>query len=399
MKRAGSRRPMRFTPLRWLVAGALALLCACRPSPDDAWNWALPAGFPAPRIPSNNPMSAAKVELGRHLFYDTRLSENQQQSCASCHRQELAFTDARRQAVGSTGEVHRRNAMSLANVAYASLLTWANPHLDRLEDQALIPMFGDDPIELGLPDEVTLLDRLRDEPRYRRMFAAAFPDDANAIRVENVTRALAAFQRILISGDSPYDRYVNGRRDALSPAAVRGMELFFSERLECFHCHGGFNFAEAVDHAQLAEPERAFHNNGLYNVDGEGAYPAEDRGLLEITGDPRDMGRFKAPTLRNIAVTAPYMHDGSLTTLEAVIEHYEQGGRTIDSGPNAGIGSESPLKDEFITGFLLSPEERASLLAFLHSLTDVGFLEDPRFRDPWPDYAATPNSDNSGKLP
>lgn len=369
-----------------LVAGALALACACRPSPNETWTWTLPVGFPVPRVPSDNPMSAAKVELGRHLFYDTRLSENETQSCASCHRQELAFTDARRQAVGSTGEVHRRNAMSLANVAYASLLTWANPHLDRLEDQALIPMFGDDPIELGLPDDATLLERLRAEPLYRALFADAFPGDPDAIRVENATRALAAFQRTLISGDSPYDRYVAGQHDALSAAAVRGMELFFSERLECFHCHGGFNFAEAVDHAQLAEPERAFHNTGLYNVDGEGAYPAADRGVLEITGDPRDMGRFKAPTLRNIAVTAPYMHDGSLASLDDVIEHYEQGGRTIGSGPNAGIGSENPLKDEFITGFVLSPEERAALRAFLQSLTDGAFLQDPRFRDPWPEH-------------
>src|SRR6185295_9920514 len=111
------------------------------------------------------------------------------------------------------------------------------------------------------------------------------------------------------------------QRDAVSPAAQRGLTLFLSERLECFHCHGGFNFSDSVDHARLPEPERAFHNTGLYNLDGKGAYPATDRGLLTITGNAADMGRFKAPTLRNVAVTAPYMHDGSIPTLEEVIDH------------------------------------------------------------------------------
>lgn len=367
-----------------VVAVALAAVTSCRQEPDSAWHWRLPGDFPEPRVPADNPMNAAKVELGRHLFYDFRLSENETQACASCHRQELAFTDARAQAVGSTGEVHRRNSMSLANVGYAARLTWANPHLDRLESQALIPMFGDDPVELGLPDEKTLLARLRADPVYRELFAAAFVEEPEPIRADNVTRALGAFQRTLISADSAYDRYVRGEREALSESAVRGMDLFFSERLECFHCHGGFNFADSIDHAQLVEPERAFHNNALYNVDGAGAYPAHDRGLVEITGDPADMGRFKAPTLRNIAVTAPYMHDGSIATLAAVIDHYAQGGRVIAAGPHAGVGSESPLKDEFITGFLLDEREKADLLAFLQSLTDETFLADPRFADPWP---------------
>jgi cytochrome c peroxidase len=161
------------------------------------------------------------------------------------------------------------------------------------------------------------------------------------------------------------------------------MDLFFSERLECFHCHGGFNFSDAVDHARLPEPERAFHNTGLYNVDGNGAYPPGDRGLLALTGNPADMGRFKAPTLRNIAVTAPYMHDGSIATLEEVIDHYAEGGRTIASGPDAGVGSASPLKDPFVSGFVLSDRERADLVAFLESLTDESFLTDPRFSDPF----------------
>lgn len=356
-------------------------LSSCRSSAQ--WEWRLPAGFPPPRIPGDNPMSAAKVKLGRFLFYDKRLSLNQTQACASCHQQQHAFTDGRVHALGSTGAAHRRNSPSLTNVAYASRLTWANSLINRLEDQALVPMFGDTPIELGLPDEATLTQRLASDRRYSALFAAAFPSEHAPITVKNVTRAVAAFERTLISGDSPYDRYTRGDATALSDTAKRGMVLFFSERLECFHCHGGFNFADAVDHAKLPEPERAFHNNGLYNVDGQGGYPEDDRGLYEITHAARDMGRFKAPTLRNVAVTAPYMHDGSIATLAEVIDHYAAGGRTIDDGPHAGDGSKSPLKDQFVTGFIVTAQERSDLLAFLESLTDASFLTDPRFGDPF----------------
>jgi cytochrome c peroxidase len=187
----------------------------------------------------------------------------------------------------------------------------------------------------------------------------------------------------LLSGNSPYDRYMRGETDALSASARRGLTVFQSERLECFHCHGGFNFADSVDHAKLPEPERAFHNTGLYNLDGRGAYPASDRGLYERTHAPADMGRFKAPTLRNVAVTAPYMHDGSIATLGEAIDHYAAGGRTIASGANAGDGSLSPLKDQFVTGFVLTDQEHADLIAFLEALTDETFLTDPRFADPF----------------
>jgi len=355
----------------------------CSTKSPPAWRWDLPPGFPPPRIPEDNPMSAAKVELGRYLFYDKRLSENQTQACATCHQQKRAFSDGRIHAVGSTGQAHRRNSMALTNVAYAARLTWGNSLIDRLEAQALIPMFGDAPIELGLTDEATLTQRLANDARYIRMFAAAFPDEDGRITAHTVTKAIAAFERTLISGNSPYDRYIRGDTKALSESAKRGMVLFLSERLECFHCHGGFNFADSVDHAKLPEPERAFHNNGLYNVDGKGGYPATDRGLYEITHEPRDMGRFKAPSLRNIAVTAPYMHDGSVPTLDAAIDHYAAGGRSIDSGPNSGVGSESPLKDAFVTGFIVSQQERGDLLAFLESLTDELFLTDQRFADPF----------------
>jgi cytochrome c peroxidase len=349
-----------------------------------AWEWRLPAGFPPPRIPADNPMSEAKVALGRRLFYDPRLSGNQTQSCALCHRQDKAFTDGRPHAVGSTGEVHRRSAMSLANVAYAVSLTWANPGTRRLEDQALVPMLGTHPVELGMGGrEPDLLARLADDPVYPTLFAAAFPGEAGPIRLDNVTRAIACFERTMISGDSPYDRLVyQGRMDALSDAAWRGMRLFYSDRLACSRCHAGITFSGPIDYEGTegfgAAPVPLFHNTGLYNLDGRGAYPPADTGLREVTGRQRDMGKFKAPTLRNIALTAPYMHDGSLATLEEVIDHYARGGRA---------GGASRARSPLVAGFAITGDETHDLIEFLRSLTDETFVTDPRLADPWKEGA------------
>lgn len=352
---------------------------------EGDYAWHLPAGFPKPNVPADNPISAEKVELGRRLFYDARLSGNGTFSCASCHDPKRAFTDGRDRAVGSTGEVHPRGAMSLANVGYATALTWSNDLLVTLEKQALVPMFGEEPVELGLAgQEEAMLARLRAEPLYVDAFPKAFPGDADPISVDHVAKAIATFERTLISGGSAYDRLVYGRDpSALDDSAKRGLDLFFSERTECFHCHGNFNFADNVSHEGTVITEMAFHNTALYNLDGKGAYPTASRGLIDVSGKPADMGRFKAPTLRNVAVTAPYMHDGSIATLDEVIDHYARGGRKIDAGPNAGDGAKSPLKSEFLRGFLVSDQEKADLVHFLESLTDPSFLDDPRFSDPW----------------
>jgi cytochrome c peroxidase len=329
-------------------------------------------------------MTMEKVELGRHLFYDPALSVNGKQSCASCHDQSRAFTDGRGRAVGTTGETHPRGAMSIVNMAYTPVLTWANPNMKQLERQALVPMFGEHPVELGLSgQEAALLARLKGQPRYQSLFPAAFAGESDPFTIENITRAIAAFERVLISGDSSYDRYLNGERTAISAAARRGEALFFSERLECFHCHGGFNFSQTTDHAGKAFAEIEFHNTGLYNLDGAGAYPEENTGTFEITRQPGDMGRFRAPTLRNIAVTAPYMHDGSIATLEEVLDHYAAGGRTIVQGPRKGIGSRNPNKSSFVKGFTLTLREKRDVIAFLNSLTDHNFLTNPLFSNPW----------------
>jgi cytochrome c peroxidase len=381
---------------RWFTLLTICLFSVClsmglsttiSASSTSVYNWNIPAWMPKPIVPADNPMNFQKVELGRHLFYEQRLSITGEFSCATCHLQKLAFTDGKMVAVGATGEKHPRNSMSLANIAYNPLLTWANPLMTKLENQALVPIFGEHPVEMGMVGrEKQILAMLRDDAKYRQMFTDAFKNEKNPINLSNLTKALAAFQRSLISVSSPYDKYrFGGDTNAISPAAKRGEKLFNSEDLECFHCHGGINFTDSVMHEKLAFQEIAFHNTGLYNIDGKGAYPANNTGVYEITSKPTDMGRFKAPTLRNIALTAPYMHDGSIATLEEVIDHYQAGGRTIKTGEFAGIGSTNPFKSEFISGFKLSKSEKQDLLAFLRSLTDEEFIKNPAFSNPYGD--------------
>ena len=198
-----------------------ALGAALHDTPE--FDWGLPIWTPKPVVPENNPMSAAKVDLGRHLFYEPRLSITGDFACGSCHLQALAFSDGKSLAVGATGEVHPRNSMSLTNVAYNSVQTWANPLMRSLEQQMLTPLFGEAPVELGMAGrENELLQSLRDDPDYVSRFKAAFGDD-DPVNIHNLTRAIAAFERTLISFDSPYDRYrYGGEATAISEAAKTG---------------------------------------------------------------------------------------------------------------------------------------------------------------------------------
>ncbi len=389
---------------RFLVAVCLAGACGSDPprgddvpdagqDPPDAageadagvtWPYALPERFPVPRLPAGERMTAELAELGRYLFYDKRLSANQEQACAGCHEQARAFTDGRVVAVGSTGDVLRRNAMSLTNIAYNPTHTWANPLADTLEAQALVPIFGEHPTELGVTGhEEEILARFRADADYQERFAAAFPGEEDAVTFTNIVRAIAAFERRLISGTSRVDRFRSGEEGALTESEIRGYQLMFTEELECHHCHGGFNFTIAVDYAGLPEPGVHFFNNGLYNLGGTGDYPTVDQGLWEFTFDDGDRGRYRPPTLRNVGVTGPYMHDGSVETLEEVIAIYERGGRLIEEGPTAGDGREHPNKSPFVGGFILTDQERTDLLAFLRALTDEAFLTDESLSDPF----------------
>jgi cytochrome c peroxidase len=251
---------------------------------------------------------------------------------SSSHQQRLGFCDGRAHAIGSTGEEHHRNTMTLANVGYRRPLTWSDPKIQTLEQQVRVPLTHHDPIELGMDGHFDeLVARIRSDDRYLRMFAAAFPDQRDAITIDNIARAIASFERTLISAGSPYDRLVlYGESNALSDAAWRGRRLFFSARLGCPSCHGGPDFATPAD------------------------------------GDVFHGGEFRVASLRNIAVTAPYMHDGSAGTLANVIDEYAAHGR-------------KPL----LRPFRITEDEKRDLIAFLESLTDARFLSDPRFSDPW----------------
>ena len=351
------------------------------------WTWSLPAYFPEPKVPADNPMSADKVELGRFLFYDPRLSGNGQQACAGCHRQDKAFTDGQAQAIGSTGEVLPRSAQQLVNVAYNATLTWANPSLVTLERQMETPLFGEHPIEMGVNDanKDAVLQRLRDDTalsNYPQRFAAAFPGEAQPIRWGNVVKAISAFQRTLISGNSRYDQWLAGKT-TLADGELRGMKLFFGEKAECFHCHGSFNFNDQIVHAASRIVETPFSNTGLYNLGGTGAFPEPNRGVFELTAKATDMGKFRAPSLRNVEVTAPYMHDGSIATLDEVLRMYAAGGRNLSAGPNAGDGRANPYKSDLVSRIDLSDQEQADIVAFLKTLTDHEFLTQPRHADPF----------------
>ncbi|MBT8118100.1 MAG: di-heme enzyme [Gammaproteobacteria bacterium] len=356
----------------------------------------LPCGFPYPRESEDNPLSMEKVELGRLLFYDRNMSFNQTQSCADCHLQDKAFTDGLALSIGSQADVHARNAMSMTNVVYNSTMNWANPQIVNMHDQALAVVLNEDPVELGWAGHVDeILNRLKSPsnanyagtsfaghaPDYPQMFAEAFPNETDPITLSTVVKAFAAFGSIMISGDSEYDKENRGEANTMSEAAKRGRELFFGERLECFHCHGGFNFSDSVDHEGSTFTHNTFHNNALYNIDGDGdgigdyLYPADNHGLREFTLLPEDEGKFRAPTLRNIELTAPYMHDGSIATLDEVIDHYSRGGREIlPPDPNAGDGALNKNKSLFITGFVITADERLDLIEFFKSLTDWKFV-------------------------
>jgi cytochrome c peroxidase len=312
----------------WLAT--VALLGAAGLAGADAYTWRLPRGFPTPAVPADNPMSDAKVALGERLFFDPRLSVTGRHSCASCHEPARAFTDGRPRAIGATGSVLRHNSMSLANAAYNVSFGWSRPDIRTLEAQMLEPLLNEHPIELGLAGrEAALVEQLAADAAYREAFTAAFPKDPNAITFANLVKAIAAFERTLVSGDSAFDRLVfGGEHDALPDEARRGMALFFSPGVGCSSCHSGFNFAGNWVDAEGATGETSFADNGT--------------GL-----------RLRVPSLRNVALTAPYMHDGRFASLGAVLEHY------------AARKNAAPL----------SEDDRHALVAFLESLTDPRFLE------------------------
>jgi cytochrome c peroxidase len=280
-------------------------------------------------------MSQEKVDLGRRLFFEPRLSVTGRYSCASCHEPARAYADGRRVAVGATGEPLTSNAPALVNVAYNISFGWDRPKLRSLEAQMRQPMLSTHPVELGLRGrEARVCLELAQDPQYARAFAAAFPEDP-AVSLGHLIKAIATFERTLIFGNSPFDRYVfQGDHGALSPAAKRGLALFFSARGGCAGCHGGLNFAGNWRDAGGATGPASFARNGT-------------------TATP-----LRVPTLRNVALTAPYMHDGRYATLAQVLEHYSQ------------LPQRGALPDRRLPHAAFSAQDKLELLAFLDSLSD-----------------------------
>ena len=324
-----------------IAATTLIVVAACSGGPSPAvapsesrFDWKLPAGFPLPLTEPDNLQTPAKFALGRRLFYDRRLSANGTQSCGDCHQQSRAFTDGRPTAIGSTGQHHTRNAMTLTNAGYNASYTWDSVRVRSLEQQALVPMFNTHPIELGVAGhEREIVARFENDAA---MFGEAFHGERHPLSIRNIAKALAAFERGLISGHSPYDGLVYGGDDqALSPSAWRGMRLFFTKRAGCSECHQGFNFGGESRYAGHSKTNPVLVRNGVTE------------------------GAFRVPTLRNIELTAPYMHDGSIGTLDEVIEKYVVARKLS-----------------------LDASERADLAEFLRSLTDREFVSDARFAAP-----------------
>ncbi|MBK8902150.1 MAG: right-handed parallel beta-helix repeat-containing protein [Anaerolineaceae bacterium] len=290
--------------------------------------------FPALNETAANPTTDAKAELGRLLFFDPVLSNNNDTACATCHQPDLGFADGRIHAVGPTGVEQTRNTPGLWNVGYAQNLFW-DGRLDSLEAQSEIPLTHPD--EMGVADTAGLVSEVAAIDEYEAMFNAAFDDGVTLANIEN---ALAAFQRTLISNNSPFDQYAAGKVDALTPSQRRGLALFRSGATRCFECHTAPTFA----------------SDGFRVV----GVPSDDPGRAGVVADGL-VGAFKVPSLRNVALTAPYMHDGSLETLEAVVNFYADGGGRLHGQENV---------DVFVQGFELTDQERLDLVAFLYALTD-----------------------------
>lgn len=241
-----------------------------------------------------------------------------------------------------------------------------------------MPLYNTDPPEMGVTGhEEEVLARFSKDHRMKDHFLSAFPEAGDPISIHNIIYALASFERTLISGNSAYDRWAyGGKTDGLDEVQRAGARLFFSKRVGCFRCHAGFNFSGPVQHQGSDPGEARFHNTGLYNENGKGAYPEPNTGLHRHTGESADMGKFRAPTLRNIALTAPYMHDGSIPDLEAVLDHYRVGGRYrlhLTQSDSETVGA---FTDPLLTGFALTPAEKQQLVAFLQALTDETFIRE-----------------------
>ncbi len=335
--------------MKWFYA-ILVLLIFTSCQPDDEVKplyrpalMEVPKGFPEIDFPEGNEFTKSRWDLGKRLFYDPVLSRDNSLSCASCHSPELAFSDDTAFSIGSEGRLGTRNSPTLANVAYHPYLT-REGGVPTLEMQVLVPIQEHNEFDFNI---VLITERLRTDSSYQLMAKEAYDREVDPFVI---TRAIACFERSLLSGYSPFDQYkYHEDQSALSPSEINGMKLFFSAKTNCSKCHDNFNFTNYE-----------FENNGLYEI-------YEDEGKFRLSGEESDRALFKVPSLRNIELTAPYMHDGSISTLEEVIEHYQSGGKPHQN------------KSAYIKPLDLSETEKSDLVQFLKTLTDDTFISNPMF--------------------
>lgn len=332
--------------IKFLFALGL-FLCVFTHCKDDSeraekeeYKFQIPEGFSKPLLRKDNPLSFSKIALGKKLFFDPILSLDSSISCGSCHRPQFAYSDPNPISPGVNGKVALRNAPSLSNLAWHPYF-FAEGGSPNLESQVLGPV--EDPNEMAF-SIIKAVDRLKNNFNYTQLFQEVFNDSPS---VYNTTRAIAAFERSLVSSDSKFDQYVlRGDKSAFTPVEKRGYELFISDSLKCNSCHSGFMLTNF-----------SFQNNGIYEV-------YQDPGRTRLTLNEKDRGKFKVPSLRNIALTGPYMHDGSFDNLDEIIEHYASGGK------------KHPNQSKKIQGFKISKEDKKALIQFLYCLTDTVFIGD-----------------------
>jgi len=323
----------------------------------------IPETFPQIEFPSENEMTEEKVELGQHLFFDPILSIDSTMACASCHFPESGFTDNKAVSIGVDGIAGNKSSMSLVNVAFYNTGLFWDGRIGTLEEQALLPV--EDPIELH-NNWPGLMDKLKEHDEYPEMFRKAFGiSNTNEMTKELAAKALAQYQRVIISGNSYFDRTLPlSATVALSDDELEGFELFFGSNLDelpdahCGHCHTAPLFTS-----------NAYANNGLTEVQDVDDF--EDIGYGKVTGNPLDNGKFRIPTLRNVGLTAPYMHDGRFETLEEVIDHYDSGGVF------------SPNKDPFIIPLGLTDDHKEKIKLFILTLVDTSYLENEYVKNPF----------------
>lgn len=358
------------------ISGFVLLLQQCKKDPPDActncppasvgtpYDLEVPVGFPQPFIPADNPMTVEGVELGRFLFYDKRLSDDFTMSCGSCHHQGFAFADTpdKPKSVGIVGDSTRRHAMPIFNMAFQEIFFWDGRAMT-LEEQALMPI--QDPVELNttLPKVIA---RLEADTAYPDMFKAAFGD--NAVTAERIGKAIAQFERSIVSANSKFDRVVRLKTESFTPSEQRGFEMYNNETGDCFHCHG---MLETRYLLAAFGVDNTFLNNGLK------ADYSQDEGRKEVTGLPSDLGKFKVPSTRNVAFSFPYMHDGSIPSLDSLIEFYNFGGH-----PGPGNNVDSNMKAAGV-GRNWTKQQKEDLAAFLNTLTDFDLLQNPDYADPF----------------